>query len=310
MKNDPFRNGQNVQAERNGTAAAEAEQHIRRTGGKRKALLPIAAAAMCICIAAVVMLAVLLPGRDYRAALALYQAGELDGAISGFRALNGYRDSEALLDDCYRQKFGEAAWAAFQEIQVGDTYTFGAYEQDGDPSDGAEPIEWIVLDQDGLSLLLLSRQALECRSYLNNCVPVHWENSTVRQWLNYDFLNAAFSEEEQLRLRKTTVTDDRNPRHNTGKGRATEDFVFLLSIIELKQYTASNSDRQCTPTEAAAAGGAYTGDNGSCWWWLRSPGEDLNSAAFVSDSGAIKYGGHLVNDAFTCVRPALWVSLE
>ena len=42
-----------------------------------------------------------------------------------------------------------------QNISVGDVLAFGHYEQDNNPDNGPEPIEWIVLDvQDGKALLL------------------------------------------------------------------------------------------------------------------------------------------------------------
>lgn len=39
---------------------------------------------------------------------------------------------------------------------VGSTVALGSYEQDGDTSDGAEPIEWRVLAVEGGRALLIS----------------------------------------------------------------------------------------------------------------------------------------------------------
>ena len=49
-----------------------------------------------------------------------------------------------------------AACCEEQEIRV---VTFGHYEQDNDPDNGPEPIEWIVLTQFGNHTLLLSPNA-------------------------------------------------------------------------------------------------------------------------------------------------------
>jgi len=54
-----------------------------------------------------------------------------------------------------------------------------------------------------------------------------------------------------------------------------------------------------------------------CWWWLRSPGNDSNSAAYVGTTASIHdndgsvhdYGAFVKGDV-TAVRPALWVNLE
>ena len=42
-------------------------------------------------------------------------------------------------------------------------------------------------------------------------------------------------------------------------------------------------------------------------WWLRSPGDSHNMAAFVSAVGAV--GRNSVSLSTGTVRPALWVSL-
>ena len=46
---------------------------------------------------------------------------------------------------------GEEKWNKIKNIKVGDTYTFGAYEQDHSTSNGKEAIEWTVLDKDGMT---------------------------------------------------------------------------------------------------------------------------------------------------------------
>ena len=43
----------------------------------------------------------------------------------------------------------------------------------------------------------------------------------------------------------------------------------------------------------------------SCWWWLRSPGNNQNNAANVNNDGSINYNGNNVNNDNKCVRPAL-----
>ena len=41
------------------------------------------------------------------------------------------------------------------ELAVGSVVTFGSYEQDGDFSNGKEPLEWDVIGQDGNRYLLM-----------------------------------------------------------------------------------------------------------------------------------------------------------
>lgn len=108
-----------------------------------------------------------------------------------------------------------------------------------------------------------------------------------------------------------TVSADKNPEYSTNPGNTTQDQVFLLSITEANKYFSSDSARQCKPTEYAVAGGAYvSSSNGNCWWWLRSPGFDQGSAAFVNDGGDVDEDGIDVGYAYNAVRPALWIDLN
>ena len=82
---------------------------------------------------------------------------------------------------------------------------FGHYEQDNNPGNGPEPIEWLVLDiQDGKALLL-SKYGLEAKAYNTKFVDITWENCTLRTWLNGEFLAKAFSAEEQSAILLTEV---------------------------------------------------------------------------------------------------------
>ncbi|MBQ1685489.1 MAG: tetratricopeptide repeat protein, partial [Clostridia bacterium] len=249
-------------------------------------------------------------GIKYNTALELYNAGKYDEAITVFKALDGYKDSDTQLEKCYIGKYGEEQYNLIKDVKVGDTYRFGSYEQDNKTSNGKEEIEWIVLEKDGMSLLLISKYALDCQPYNTSDRSITWETCSLRKWLNGTFLDAAFSSEEQRSIISSTVTADKNPHFNTFVGKNTTDKVFLLSIKEANKYFSSDEARRCAPTEYAKAQGTLTYDSiGNCWWWLRSPGCDSHSAAFVFDDGSVSsYGFDVNNDVYT-VRPAMWIDL-
>ncbi len=216
-------------------------------------------------------------------------------------------------------KLGKENWLAYQKLKVGDTYTFGAYEQDNNKKNGKEAIEWIVLDKDGLSLLLVSKQALDCQPYNNSDTDVTWESCSLRKWLNDTFLNEAFTSAEQKKIQDTEVSADKNPEYLVNPGKDTTDKVFLLSIPEAEQYFSTDEARKCVPTAYAIAQGAYTsnsdtsGGKATCRWWLRSPGHDQDLAAFGAGDGSVYCRGDLVYSDFVgfvvCDRPALWINL-
>ncbi|MBR2038590.1 MAG: hypothetical protein IKA09_12835 [Lachnospiraceae bacterium] len=99
-------------------------------------------------------------------------------------------------------------------IQIDDIITFGNYEQDGFRKNGAEPIEWIVLDVQEDKALLLSCYALDSQPYNKAYTPVTWEECTLRNWLNSTFLNAAFTEDEKKKIEITEIDNSRAQGNN------------------------------------------------------------------------------------------------
>ena len=52
-------------------------------------------------------------------------------------------------------------------------------------------------------------------------------------------------------------------------------------------------------------------DVGCCPWWLRTPGENSKSAAYVNSDGSIfERGGYVQYVDYAAIRPAMWIDLE
>ena len=82
-------------------------------------------------------------------------------------------------------------------LRSGDVICLGTYEQDNRGGQ-EEAIEWIVLETSGNNALLLSRYGLEAKQpFLDRYAACTWETSTLRQWLNSDFLDDAFTSSEE-----------------------------------------------------------------------------------------------------------------
>jgi len=266
---------------------------------------------ICAAVAAAIAMYILAePERQYKDAVALMDAGKFDEAISAFEQLDGYKDSKGKIEDSYIGIYGEEFWTEMKKINAGDIYTFGSYEQDNDLSNGKEAIEWIVLDKDGSRIFVVSKYALDCQIYNPSNMETSWETCTLRTWLNNDFLNAAFSAEEQEKIPTVTVSADINPVYETPAGNATQDQLFLMSIDEVNKYFVSDSERHCEATAYAIANGAYVHHAvPGCWWWLRSPGFILNHAALVNNDGSVYTLGYHTFDTLDTVRPAMWIDL-
>ena len=199
------------------------------------------------------------------------------------------------------------------KLNVPQTVEFGRYVQDKSGVDA--PIEWLILELTPYRALLISKYALDCKPYNTSKAEVTWESCTLRKWLNEDFFNTAFSDGEKAMIPTVTVSADENPDCDTDPGNATQDKVFLLSIPEASRYFKNNEARTCVPTACAIGNGAYTesyakGGAATCWWWLRTPGEDQNLATGVLDEGSVYSSVDHVNSNILCVRPALWINLS
>ncbi len=196
-------------------------------------------------------------------------------------------------------------------VNVGDYITFGKYEQDNNLSNGAEDIEWLVLARDGDKALIISKYALDCQLYNEECKAITWAECTLRAWLNDEFYNTAFLETEKAQIHTTTVLNKANDTCGTYGGIDTHDKVFLHSIDEAYEYFRSDGARECKPTPYAVANGAYVNNsNGNCWWWLRASGNHQHDAASVYIDGGVDDYGYRVDSYDVAVRPSMWINLE
>ena len=200
-------------------------------------------------------------------------------------------------------------------VSVNDILTFGRYEQDGIRGNGAEDIEWLVLDVQGNKALLLSRYALDAQPYNSAYGKTTWEACTLRSWLNSTFFDAAFTAEEKASILVAEVDNgasQNNSEWHTKGCNNTEDMVFLLSYNDTDRYFDDRDARICTPTNYAVSMGADTrtlddGVTDAAWWWLRSPGENETQASFVNFDGT-RYT-NAVGNGYLSVRPAIWVEI-
>jgi len=199
-------------------------------------------------------------------------------------------------------------------LKAGEVVKFGSYPQNN--GDTKEPIEWLVLGVGNGVAFLISRYGLDCQRYHRYKTGITWDKSDLREWLNNNFLNAAFSKEEQemiaySKLKNNSVTVDLWDRviHVDGGSYYTSDRIFCLSLDESK-YVMERlrylNEMPCIPTEYARKRGAEVKKNG-CSWWFRSPGHIQYAASFAYGDNV---WGDCVDSDYVAVRPALWLKLE
>ena len=250
---------------------------------------------------------------DYNRAVSLMNSGNFDTAILAFKALDGYKDSKDKIIKCKEKQFvaenGQAAYDKWGYLQSGDTITFGVYEQDDVDSNGKDAIDWIVLEVKDGKALVISKYSIDCKPYNTTKDDVTWETCSLRTWLNDDFINSAFSNEERLTISTVTVSAESNPEYDTEPGNATQDKMFLLSISEVNKYSFGGA-KACEPTSYAIANGLYVNTaDGNCGWFLRSPGRYQYNAVIARTDGEVNTGGIDVSYIGVAVRPAMWIEL-
>ena len=234
-------------------------------------------------------------------------------------------------------------------INIGDSVSFGAYEQDNDLSNGYEPIEWKVISVSDDKAVLLSDKILDF-SVFKNMNPslecnVHWNNSFVRSWLNNEFLNMAFSDEEINCIVETLNKNINNPITQDSSEEDTNDKVYLLSFSDLIDYgfcdkmeikgnnkierleyyhkiigmedLQKKDDRKCSATDYALKRfHELTDDSDTSFeglkkydWWLRLKGTESNLIGVIYENGEISLEGHFADDPYIGIRPAITVNL-
>ena len=271
-------------------------------------------------------------GNGYAYAVLIRTDGSIDGTGGFISEHRGIRPalwvssapasvSAPLTDDADEEAFFERPASVSAPLTAqskkGDEVSFGRYPQ---TSSCAEPLTWIVLDVDKTknAALLLSKYLIDDREFEEKYAweTITWQNSTIRGWLNMEFVDSAFNEDERLRIYKVEHSTPDSPTSGESGGKPTKDLVFLLSepevmnltdgVEESGRYFSSDKEREAWETPFWVNGN----EKYIPWsWWLRSPGNNSNLFAIVRADGSIySYGEPVTNS--NGVRPALWVSLS
>lgn len=156
-----------------------------------------------------------------------------------------------------------------------DGLPFGYQEINGYPKNEYyffkyDKIKWRKLYEDEDIIYLSSVNILDSQPF-NNCMsedikPNDFETSTIKRWLNNDFINLAFSKEE-IECLESFIEDDYK--------------VSLLNELDVTVFLASAKRGKVEPTKYALAQGVYV-YNGSCDWFLRDASNDSSfDAKFI-----------------------------
>ena len=117
------------------------------------------------------------------------------------------------------------------------TIKFGRYWSDN------KAIEWFILEETVDCYFVVSKQAIISKIF--DEITVKWNESSIRNWLNEDFIDLAFDNSERASLKDVEITTTNDPYLTWGGKSSTPivssvnsiDKVFLLSTEEVERFS-------------------------------------------------------------------------
>ncbi len=120
---------------------------------------------------------------------------------------------------------------------------FGTYSKEIGYSD---KINWLVLDMNNNSYLLISKEILDCKNYNEVDEYTSWEDSSIRSWLNVGFFDEAFNDFEKDNL--VFLNDFYNDNIDE-----LDDKVSLMSLEMCNKFFDNDSTKMRNRKLAATA---------------------------------------------------------
>ena len=216
----------------------------------------------------------------YVSGIIYMKAGVYASAEGVFEKMPGYLDA-----DKYRQ---ECIYGQIREGRAGDEVPYGDKD-------------WKILAIDGTQYTMIASNIGEDNIFYSapfsedaedkaadGEAGAAWKDSSLRAWLNGEVLETIFTQEERDRLVLQTSAPSENNEYGTAYPDETEDYLTILSVQEAEEYMDQLKS---------------LGND----WWLRTPGHDLQSAAFITARHTIHLYGMNVSEQEMAVRPVIRV---
>lgn len=187
-----------------------------------------------------------------------------------------------------------------------------------------EPLKWRVIDP--RSGIVACVSAIDSQPFNNFCLrngsykygdadlnnyASNYEHSSIRQWLNNDFYNTAFSDEEKSNIFISNNLSCTSSFNGQFSGNPVRDYVFLLSGDDVSNArfgfnsdkSAADEQRVRKATDYAKCQGIYIHpDSGNSYWWLRTPCMSDSADTVGCDS---KVGNNITYYTYQGVVPAV-----
>ena len=164
-----------------------------------------------------------------------------------------------------------------------DCVWLGRYQREN--ANKNNPLKWRVLAVNGTDAFLWCEDEVAGVNYHNTADDFTWETCDLRKWLNGEFYKNAFNATEKAAIRQYGVENLENPLTGTYAGRATLDYIYLLSVDEVINPRYGFSTNPSIQDDARKRKGR------NCWW-LRTPGTKMYLCGmFMGGGEGIVYNG-------------------
>ena len=173
------------------------------------------------------------------------------------------------------------------------TVEYGKYMQQNNSK--SKPLDWILISKNDNSIVLLSKYILDCGKFNESQVHVELRDSTLYRWLWNDFMDQAFSADEQEFIEEIACLSLKYIKDcfNIDKPLGNKCPV-------LKAYYTEYSKKKEKDGNIFSEFGAY---------WLADSAEDKLCAFFVDEEGYISKNGGYVDFKFG-IRPLIILKLK
>lgn len=176
-----------------------------------------------------------------------------------------------------------------------------------------ERLYWKVIKRRSNKVLCICESGIVLDEFMPDCFEdgleeeVSWGLSKIRTYLNDDFLDCFFADEEEQRILYCRTVEE------TDSAPALYDKVFLLSDAEVGIFMPTEQERiiKGTPSHETIGCGYPLPQDEDCknWWWLRTLGRKPECVCCVSPAGLIDRNGKWGRKGQYAIRPAILVEL-
>lgn len=189
-----------------------------------------------------------------------------------------------------------------------------------------EPIKWRILNITGTKALLMTDRMPDTCPFNDEAIDVNWDKCLLRQFLNTDFYNRAFSEQERKAILLSDVNNAPNYYFGTSCGPDTQDYVYILSEEEVFASSLAedygfypgdgidDSARRFKSTMYAKCRGAWwspvTAYQGNSFWFMRSNGYTMSNVTYVCDFGYLYNRGTVVTCDDAAIVAVIAIDLD